>query len=370
MDSERLPFLLAFNSLPRLKAQDARSILEYYDGDAGEAWLHPYEWSKIAVLSRDAEEEILSRRRALDPAALFDQWLNYGCKVTAWGDEDYPLLLRNIYDPPLVLFYHGTLPGPEDVTLAMIGSRQASSYGRQAAEIFARDLAAQGCVIVSGMARGIDGVCHKAALSVGGRTVAVLGSGLDVIYPPEHDRLYADICASGAVISEFPLGTEALPYNFPRRNRLISGLSLGVIVVEAGAKSGTLRTVDYALEQGRDVYCVPGNVTSSTSRGTNRLIKEGAAAMMTCAEDVWQNYSPAPLVRPAAQSPARTEDPEERRLLLALKEPKRADELIAQGLTELNIADLLAKLSFLEIKGLIRQLPGKYYQTVIRSIRA
>jgi DNA processing protein len=143
-----------------------------------------------------------------------------------------------------------------------------------------------------------------------------------------------------------------------------------VIVVEAGAKSGTLRTVDYALEQGRDVYCVPGNVTSSTSRGTNRLIKEGAAAMMTCAEDVWQNYSPAPLVRPAAQSPARTEDPEERRLLLALKEPKRADELIAQGLTELNIADLLAKLSFLEIKGLIRQLPGKYYQTVIRSIRA
>ena len=371
MDSQRLPFILAFNSLPRLKTTEARSILDYFDGDAREAWLHPGDWGKIAVLSPEAEEDLLLRQKSCDPQALFSQWLDYGCKLTVWGDEDYPLLLRNIYDPPLVLFYHGTLPGPEDVTLAMIGSRQASSYGRQAAEIFARDLAAQGCVIVSGMARGIDGICHKAALSVGGRTLAVLGSGLDVIYPPEHDKLYADICESGAVVSEFPLGTEALPYNFPRRNRLISGLSLGVIVVEAGIKSGTLRTVDYALEQGRDVYCVPGNVTSSTSRGTNRLIRDGAAAMMTCAEDVWQNYSQAPLIRPAApQPPARTEDPEERRLLLALKEPKRADELIEAGLTTLPIGDLQARLSILEIRGLIRQLPGSYYQTVIRSIRA
>lgn len=371
MDSQRLPFLLAFNSLPRLKAAEVKAIVEYFDGDVGEAWRRPQEWAGIAVLSREAEEELLARHKACDPEKLFSQWLDFGCKVTAWGDEDYPLLLRNIYDPPLVLFYHGQLPGAEDITLAMVGSRQASSYGRQVAEIFARDLAAQGCIVVSGLARGIDGICHKAALSVSGRTLAVLGSGLDVIYPPEHDKLYADICQSGAVVSEFPLGTEALPYNFPRRNRLISGLSLGVIVVEAGAKSGTLRTVDYALEQGRDVYCVPGSVTSATSRGTNRLIKEGAAAMMTCAEDVWQNYSQAPLVRPASPSPRpRTEDPEERRLLLALKEPKRADELIAQGLTALSIGELQARLSMLEIKGLIRQLPGKYYQTVIRSIRA
>ncbi len=371
MDSQRLPFLLAFNSLTRLKAADIKAILDYYDGDAAEAWLHPHRWGELAVLSREAENDLLEQVKTKDPEALFTQWLNSGCRVASWEDEEYPELLRHIYDPPLLLFYHGTLPQPEDITLAMIGSRQATSYGRQAAEIFARDLAAQGAVIVSGMARGIDGVCHRAALSAGGRTVAVLGSGLDVIYPPEHDRLYADICAHGAVVSEFPLGTEALPYNFPRRNRLISGLSRGVIVVEAGAKSGTLRTVDYALEQGRDVFCVPGNVTSGNSRGTNRLLKEGAAAMMTCAEDVWRVYSDAPLIQPAAPAPrAPAEDPEDRRLLIALQEPKRADELIAQGLTGLDIAGLQARLTLLEISGRIRQLPGKYYQTVIRSIRA
>lgn len=369
MDSQRLPFLLAFNSLTRLKAVEVRSILDYYDGDAREAWLHPYEWGRLAVLGKAAEADLLAQHRACDPDALFSQWLDSGCRVAALEDEEYPQLLRNIYDPPLLLFYHGSLPRPEDITLAMIGSRQASSYGRQTAEIFARDLAAQGAVIVSGLARGIDGVCHRAALSAGGRTLAVLGSGLDVIYPPEHDRLYADICASGAVISEFPLGTEALPYNFPRRNRLISGLSLGVIVIEAGAKSGTLRTVDYALEQGRDVYCVPGNVTSSNSRGTNRLLKDGAAAMMTCAEDVWANYSDAPLVRAAGPAPAPAEDPEDKRLLQALKEPRRADELISSGATGLDIATLQARLSRLEIMGRVKQLPGKYYQTVIRGIR-
>ncbi|MBR5429927.1 MAG: DNA-processing protein DprA [Firmicutes bacterium] len=371
MDSQRLPFLLAFNSLTRLKAVETKAILEYYDGDAREAWLHPADWGRVAVLSPGAEAGLLEQVRALDPDALFTEWLNSGCRATVLGDDDYPRLLQQIYDPPLLLFYHGSLPRPEDITLAMIGSRQASSYGRQVAEIFARDLAAQGGVIVSGMARGVDGISHRAALDAGGRTVAVLGSGLDVIYPPEHDRLYADICGQGAVISEFPLGTEALPYNFPRRNRLISGLSRGVIVVEAGAKSGTLRTVDFALEQGRDVFCVPGNVTSSTSRGTNRLLKEGAAEMMTCAEDVWRHYSDAPLV--AAAPPARrgpTEDAEDRRLLLALKEPHRADELIAAGLTQLDIAQLQSRLTLLEISGRIRQLPGKYYQTVIRSIRA
>lgn len=380
MDSERLPFLLAFNCLSRLKVNQLNAIVEFFDGDFGEAWRHPADWGRVAVLNRELEADLLERRQAVDPAALFSRFLECGCKVAAWGDEDYPELLSGIFDPPLLLFYHGALPKPRDITLAMVGSRRASSYGRQAAEIFARDLAAQGCVIVSGLARGIDGVCHRAALEAGGRTLAVLGSGLDVIYPPEHQRLYADICQSGAVISELPLGTEAMPYNFPRRNRLISGLSRGIIVVEADEKSGTLLTVDHALDQGRDVFCVPGNVTSANSRGTNRLIKQGSASMITCAEDAWRRYSDQPMSAPiaspsapAASRAARTDlrlAPEEKRLLEALKEPRRADELIACGLTELDIVSLQARLALLEIRGLIRQLPGKYYQTVIRSIRA
>ena len=369
MEQARLPYFLAFNSLTRLRFREISAILEHFGQDAGEAWLHPREWAGAARLSSQAEKEILAQHSRVSPEKLYSQLLACGCKVSVWEDEDYPASLRELYSPPLLLFYHGHLPGPEDICLAMIGSRQASAYGRQTAEVFARDLAAQGAVIVSGLARGIDGVCHRAALQASGRTVAVLGSGLDVIYPPEHDRLYADVCTSGAVISEFPLGTEALPFNFPRRNRLISGLSRAVIVVEAGIKSGTLRTVDYALEQGRDVFCIPGNVTSPSSRGTNKLLKEGAADIMTCAEDVWSRYSQAPLLRVRTAPAAKTEDPEEKRLLQALREPKKADELLEAKITGLDAAALLARLSMLELRGLIRQLPGKYYQTVIKNIR-
>ncbi len=253
MDASRLPYLMAFNCLYKLKASDVSAICAYFQDDIAAAWAHPQEWRTAASLTI-GQAEIDKQWRGIYPELLYREFVNSGFKVCALGDDDYPQLLAQIFDPPLLLFYQGQLPQKDDLCLAMIGSRQASPYGYQVAEILARDLAQQGITIVSGLARGIDSVCHKACLAAGGLTLAVLGCGLDVVYPREHERLYAQIGSHGAVLSEFPLGTPALAHNFPRRNRIISGLCQGLIVIEAGERSGCLHTVNYALEQGRDVF--------------------------------------------------------------------------------------------------------------------
>ena len=373
MQAEQLPYWLAFNSIPKLNVRAVESICGYFGGNAAEAWWNGKDWGKIAALPGRAEEEILTAWRALSPEQLFSEFLNTGCNVVCLGDEDYPEALSRIYDPPLLLFYRGRLPAEEEICLALIGSRKASPYGYQVAEIFSRELAEQGVLVVSGMARGIDSVCHKAALAVGGETIAVLGSGIDVIYPPEHGRLFAQICEHGAVVSEFPLGMAALPQNFPRRNRIISGLSRGVLVIEADEKSGTLRTVDYALEQGRDVFAVPGSVLSATSRGTNRLLKEGAKMALSAA-DVWEEYSDAPLKKCGSKDRVEIKGNQltsgEKKLLDLLKNPMRLEEILTDGSLSTDAATVGSMLTILEIRGYLRQLPGKYYQTIIKTIRA
>ena len=248
MHVEQLPFLLALNSIYKLRPADIFRLLTYYQEDAMETWHHYREWAHLLRLPSGIDEELRAMHNSIEPDKLMSDYLASGCSIVSWLDNDYPASLRNIYDPPMVLFYYGHLPSLDELCLAVIGSRRSTPYGRQVAELFSRDLAAQGVVIISGMARGIDSVAHRAALAAGGRTVAVLGSGLDVIYPRENAGLYAQICEHGAVISEFPLGTAALAMNFPRRNRIISGLSRGIIVVEAGEKSGTLGTVRCAAE--------------------------------------------------------------------------------------------------------------------------
>ncbi len=370
MIPEQIPFYLAFNSLMKLSTHRVHSLLDYFRRDARAAWEGSAEWQHIlSPISLGNLQELLYHRSRLEPDRLYSEFLAAGCGLCVWGDPDYPPLLTEIFDPPLLLFYHGKLPRPEEVCVAMVGSRRYTPYGRQVASLFAQDLAEQGIIVVSGMARGIDSACHLGALK-GGSTIAVLGSGLDVVYPRENAALYEKICSRGAVISEFPLGTSARPVNFPRRNRIISGLSRAVVVVEANEKSGTMVTVDFALEQGRDVFAVPGPITSPASRGTNRLIRDGAR-MALSPEDIRREYIDGPrkdLSPEKAADPSPGQSPTEERLLKKMLLPVQMDELAADPDLGLSVSELAACLTMLEIRGLVKQLPGKYYQTVVKRL--
>ena len=307
-------------------------------------------------------------------------------------DPHFPQRLLHIYDCPILLYVKGELRGLE-VSVAVVGSRKASTYGKYTTERLCRELALSGVTIVSGMAKGIDASAHRGAISVKGRTIAVLGSGLDVIYPPENESLYHEISACGAVVSEYSFGTRPNAANFPARNRIISGMSLGVVVVEATEKSGSLITARIALEQGREVFAVPGSIDEAGSRGTNRLIKEGAI-LVEDVDDILAEIGPQTsheetisvmTTLPAAStelSPAEpTEEPlvatlngfPERHLVknavLSEKEqlliknlsskPRPVDDLIVA--TGLSASEILSLLLHLELRGLIRQMPGKTY---------
>ncbi|MGB8579365.1 MAG: DNA-processing protein DprA [Candidatus Sulfotelmatobacter sp.] len=301
-----------------------------------------------------------------------------GSSVTIVSGEDahYPSRLKEIYDPPLVLYVRGD---PEVLTrpgIAMVGTRHPTPYGSGMAERLACDLASQGLVIISGMARGVDTASHRGAITAKGKTVAVLGTGVDVIYPKENSRLAEQILAlGGALISEFAMGTFAAPQNFPIRNRILSGMSVGVLVVEAAEYSGTRITARCALEQNRDVFAVPGNVTNKNSWGPNTLIKQGAKLVATW-EDVWEDL-PAevklaltPQASPesgGASSASLFPDdglpPHEKRLLNLLKadEATHIDELVERLENEMSSSEIFAALFELELTGKVRQMPGKNF---------
>ena len=267
--------------------------------------------------------------------------------------------LREIPEAPAVLFIRGALTEADRWGIGIVGTRNVSAYGREAAETLARDLAANRLTIVSGLARGVDGAAHQAALKAGGRTVAVLGSGVDVIYPPEHRRLAQQIAENGAVISEYPLGTQPDAMNFPPRNRIISGLSLGVVVVEADEKSGALITTSYAAEQGRDVFAVPGGIFSRTSRGTNKLIQDGAK-LVTCAADILEELNLERVAKRAEAQLALPDDDAERSVLQTLnRDPMPIDDVIRR--TNLPASVVAGALAMLELKGLARLSDGAQY---------
>lgn len=289
-------------------------------------------------------------------------------------DKEYPKNLRTIYDPPGELYVNGTLMEQDETAVALVGSRRASQYGLEACEKLAYELALRGVTVVSGMARGIDSASHRGALKAKGRTIAVLGSGHNNIYPPENKKLYEEIVKSGAVVTEFEDDMPPLPENFPQRNRIISGLSLGVVVVEAARNSGALITANFALEQGRDVFAVPGKISSHTSSGTNELIKDGARLVQS-ADDILEELSLAEI------EPMRGEDKEkrnedikrmskayiynsltddERKVYKALSdEPQYIDEILNKA--DLNPSKASKILLNLELKNLIKELPGKQF---------
>ena len=299
-----------------------------------------------------------------------------GVEVVAFDDPDYPPRLREIYDPPLLLYVRGATDLLSQPGIAVIGTRHPTPYGVGMAERLACDLARQALVIFSGMARGVDTAGHRGALAGKGKTVAVFGTGVDVIYPKENSRLADQILATGgALISEFPLGTFAAPQNFPIRNRIISGLSLGVLVVEAAEYSGTRITARCALEQGREVFAVPGNVTTKNSWGPNTLIKQGAKLVATW-EDVWEEL---PHDVRLALAPARDESqaggtaslfredeelsPYEKKIFAILKadEATHIDEIVEQLEPEVSSSEIFAALFELELAGKVKQLPGKNF---------
>ncbi|MFY9559457.1 MAG: DNA-processing protein DprA [Terriglobales bacterium] len=298
-----------------------------------------------------------------------------GAKIIALDDPAYPPRLKEIYDPPVVLFVRGNVDVLSQPGLALVGTRHPTPYGLGMAERLSKDLSAHGLVIISGMARGVDAASHRGAIAANGKTVAVFGTGIDVIYPKENSRLAEQILAlGGALISEFPLGTFAAPQNFPIRNRIISGMSVGVLVVEAAEYSGTRITARCALEQNRDVYAVPGNVTNRNSWGPNTLIKQGAKLVATW-EDVWeelpadvqeslssmQNESPKP--ENASLFPDDATSPHERKILRLLKadESTHIDQLVEALETEMSSSEIFAALFELELNGKVRQLPGKNF---------
>ena len=293
-----------------------------------------------------------------------------GVAALTYADSDYPESLRQIDDAPVLLYMKGRIINEDRFSLGIVGSRQMSMYGKMMAQNFASELAAKGLTIISGLARGIDTTAHKGALQAGGRSIAVLGCGIDTVYPPENEQLIADLAQNGAVISEFPLGTPPNRENFPRRNRLISGLSLGVLIVEAAAGSGSLITASYALEQGKDIFAVPGGITSKNSVGTNALIKKGAKLVQSV-DDILLELTPLlkGLLRAGPRKMAGdfiTDlsgleiSNEEKAICNALgSEPRHIDAISRE--TGMATQKLLGIMLGLELKGVVRQAGGKRF---------
>jgi DNA processing protein len=284
-------------------------------------------------------------------------------RIVTLEDVGYPGQLRTIADPPPVLYVRGTLEGLEPA-VAIVGSRRASAYGLQCAERLAADLAVRGVTVISGLAIGIDGAAHRGALRAGGRTLAVLGSGLSHLYPPEHEDLAKQIVERGAVVSEYPMETQPWPPNFPRRNRIISGLSLGVVVVEAAQRSGALITAGCALEQGREVFAVPGPMSAVTSQGTHQMLKEGAR-LVTSVDDILEELRlvPLPISSDAAEGSATdVRLPELEQAVFACVDGGESSDIDAiASRSGLAMPAVSSALLHLELKRLVRQLPGKRF---------
>jgi DNA processing protein len=277
-------YWVGFNIVPAIGPAKVRALLDHF-GDLGSAWYADERSLKQAGMDRRAIQNLIKMRAELDLDAEIAEIERHGLTFLTWEDKAYPSLLREIYAPPPVIYVRGELRPEDEWALGVVGTRRATAYGKQIARKLSADLARNGVTVVSGLARGIDGEAHQAALDAGGRTIAVLACGLDRVYPPEHRNLARAIVENGALVSVQP---EAR--NFPPRNRIISGLSLGVLVVEAGTRSGALITVEFAIEQGRDVFAVPGNVVSRNSAGCNRLIQDGAK-MVLGVEDILEELN-------------------------------------------------------------------------------
>ncbi len=342
-------------------------LLEDRFGSLEAAWYASPDELASAGLDRRSIQAISATRPKVSLEAEMEKLESYRVKALTWNDDDYPQRLKEIYDCPPVLYVRGSIIPEDEWSIAVVGTRRATIYGRQVTEQIVEDLARTKITIISGLAKGVDSIAHRAAIDAGGRTIAVFGCGLDVVYPSEHVGLAREIMQHGALVSELPLGTRPKSENFPRRNRLMSGMSLGVLVVEAGEASGALITASLALEQNREVFAIPGSILSSASKGTNKLIQEGAKLVRDYS-DILEELN---LTMVTQQIEMRELVPATDTESLILKhlsqEPTHIDELCRSS--SLPISDLSSTLAMMELKGVVRQLGGMNY-VIAREARA
>jgi DNA processing protein len=359
MDDKR--YWIGFNLIKGIGAVRMQALIQHF-GDLEDAWKAAPGDLAQAGLGRKVIERILQARAEVDLGKIWERIEAQGIKILTWQDESYPARLREIDQPPPVLYIRGEYLADDLFAVAIVGTRRVTAYGRQITEELSSFLAANGITVISGLARGVDAVAHQSTLKAGGRTIAVLGSGVDKIYPPEHRGLAAQMMERGAIISDYAPGTPPDASNFPPRNRIISGLSLAVVVVEAGETSGALITAEFAAEQGREVFAVPGSILAPQSKGTNKLIQRGALPLLSV-NDLMQALD---LTRIGEQKAVRktipADETEARVMNVLSNEPLHVDEIRNQ--TELPIEKVSATLALMELKGMVRQVGGMNYVAV------
>lgn len=356
MDDKK--YWVAFNLIRGIGAVRIQALLSHF-GSLESAWRADAADLREAGLSPKLVDRVQEARRGVDLDEIVEGIARQGIKILIWTDALYPPRLKEIEQPPPVLYMRGDYLPDDLFAVAVVGTRRVTAYGRQITEEIAGYLASHGITVVSGLARGVDALAHQTALKSGGRSIAVLGCGVDRIYPPEHRALAAQIVESGAIFSDYAVGTPPDAINFPPRNRIISGLSLAVVVTEAGETSGALITANFAAEQGREVFAVPGSILATQSKGTNRLIQTGALPLLAM-DDLMQALD---IHRVGEKQMARkilpADEVEARLYKLLGAEPLHVDEIRNQS--GLPIEKVSATLALMELKGFVRQVGGMNY---------
>ncbi len=352
-------YWVGFSRVPHIGPVRLRHLLDRF-GSIEVAWNAGPAALRSTQLPRQAIESLLYHRPRIDLDEEMECLERHGVRALSWESQDYPPLLREIDAPPPVLYVRGSIVDADEFAVAVVGTRRASTYGKEAARVLVTGLVESGVTVVSGMAYGIDAMAHRTALEAGGRTIAVLGCGLDWVYPTKHRSLSKSIAEHGALVSDYPLGTKPEAHNFPPRNRIISGLSLGTVIVEAGRRSGALITLQYALDQGRETFAVPGTIFSGPSKGTNGAIKRSEAKLIENVQDVLVELH---LTHARQQQETRRvvgATPAEESLLTHLsREPIHMDELVRR--TGLPTATVSSSLALMELRGVVRRVDNTSY---------
>lgn len=355
--------LLRLSSVFRIGPTKIRALVSHFETAAEVLEASPLDLIRVHGISKELASNIAHREADEEFADdQIERANKIGARIISLWDENYPDILKKIYDPPALIYVLGEFSGRDRKAIAIVGTRLPTFYGQQVAEAFSQELCHLGITIVSGLARGIDTLAHTATLKAGGRTIAVIGSGLDVPYPRENENLMDQIAEEGVVVSEFPMGTKPDATNFPRRNRIISGLSLGTLVVESAVDGGAMITASTALDQNREVFAIPGNINEKRSRGPHTLIQEGRAKLVQCVEDILSELNlkiDKGALKKEEAPPVQLSIFEQKIYELLGNDPIHIDDLAE--LADDSTSDVLVTLLSLEFKGLIRQLPGKMF---------
>jgi len=356
--------LLGLSMVAGVGAARLRSLVNHF-GDPGSVLnATERELTEVDGIDRPLARRILSERNFEEEIQLQLSRVNrVEARIVTFWDKEFPENLKKIYDPPVMLFVRGQLSISDKYSIAVVGTRNPTTYGKHVAEKFAAEIAEYGIVVVSGLARGVDTIAHATTVRSGGRTISILGSGVDVIYPSENKRLAEQILVNGAIISEYYMGSKPDAVNFPRRNRIISGISLGTILIETDINGGAMITASFALDQNREVFAVPGGIFERKGRGTNKLIKEGRAKLVEDISDVVEElrYKLKPILKSQPKSQTKIQlSIFEQKIFDALSEdPIHVDALAEK--CKMPTSDILVQLLGLELKGIVKQLPGKYF---------